>query len=86
MTAVRRDANSIEHLDHDPACESGDHDPDVPRADYWIDSHGCHQAFWCAACVENGREGFRRHESMMCRKCGRVFKRFAAGLKVVPLR
>ncbi|WP_280474791.1 hypothetical protein [Nocardia asiatica] len=78
-------------LAHDPACQmEARHGDERPRADYWLDKHGCCEYLMCAQCLVWYRhvydgwvvQGLVLH----CNDCGKDFPTFDAVCKVVPLR
>jgi hypothetical protein len=87
VTAPAIDVDSIEHLDHTPACEGPRHKADPPPAGFWVDIHGCKKMFACVDCVAHDRAMFSRwgEYGIPCRHCGWYFTTFESAEKVVPL-
>ncbi len=83
--------DSIEHLDHEVSCDSIFHgDGPRPRADFWVDVHGCAENLFCAACnVEEKRvvdEGVQNGKELCCMHCFKPIWTYSdCYTKVVPL-
>lgn len=87
MTSTEIAPASIEHLDLRPVCSSKDHGANPPRADYWVDFHGCEDHFACTPCLNFQRAWFDMPPvGAECGICGQYFTTFeAAHTKVRPL-
>lgn len=87
-TQTAPDVDSIEHLDHEPECESTTHVV-CPRADVFLNQHGCGAALICSPCLarleKNCREAFNDSDALECCACHGFFHTFEALYQVVPL-
>lgn len=86
MTAPAIEATSIEQLDHEPQCQCSGHQGTPPRADYYIDQHGCDDYLFCAACLAEERARLAQLAILHCDVCGRTARALDDLITVRPLR
>lgn len=93
MTAPAISVETVEDIDLTPVCGHADNhaDENRPRADYWLDQHGCVEDFACSPCFVDAVRRFAvilaHHGDVRCDTCGRLFTQFTdMCTRVVPLR
>jgi hypothetical protein len=84
-TQTIEQVDSIEHLDHTPACEGTLHKNVPPAAQFWVNIHGCKAKFACAGCVAYDRSIWVNHGGRKCSHCMRFFSTFESAEWVTPL-
>lgn len=88
-TQTEHRADSIEHLDHEPACVGVAHD-NAPRppATVWVNQHGCLELLLCTPCLTHDRKiilDFLEDDDVQCSICHHRFGDWETFAQVVPL-
>lgn len=86
MTAPAIEIQTVEDIDLTPVCGDERHGESRPRADWWVDIHGCTDIFQCAPCHAGDMAEIKSWEWVRCTHCRQIYAAASFVTKVVPLR